>query len=318
MKRAILSSMFCVVISCQTSYRKDIGGNDTVYSDTGNNALKLHFNPRTNTSYYYNINNESEIEVEVEGKDVINLNKSTVGVNYAVDKDSAGNFLLNLHYDKIHLYSKNGDKETEIDAGNAASTNDPMEKMLGALKNASVTAIISPAGEVKTVQGYKELGDKIMAGINAPDVSSRIAMQQKLDRVIGEGLIKKNIEQLFKLFPDSTLQIGDTWTIQSKQKGEIDFNVATTYTLKDIDDGIAIIESEGEMSNDKGAANIMDQAVTGDLRGSQHGKFEVDAQTGMMLKNSIKANVKGTLQIMGRDIPVTINNTVNVESKRKK
>jgi hypothetical protein len=315
----------CIVflsVSCQMSSRPDkrhAGNNENTNGATSeSNTYKLHFNPAAGSSYYYTINNESDIELEVSGKEINNRTASNVGVAYDIQKDSAGNIVLNMRYDKIHLYSKNGDKETEMDAANAASTSDPVEKMLGVLKGASVSATINSKGEVAALKGYKELGDKIMANLNAPDLNSRNMAQSRVDQVIGEGLIKKNMDQLLNLFPDTTLRIGDTWTLSSKQPGEIAFKVTTTYTLKDIDDGIAIIESRGEMANDKGVANVMGQAVTGNLEGRQEGTAEIDIQTGMLLSNTIKAKVEGTLQIVGRDIPVTINNTVKMQGKRTK
>ena len=102
-------------------------------TETGSkdDALSLHLNLQPGSKYYYAINNETEMALEVQGKSISNKNESEVGLSYDFGKDSAGNYVLHMHYDKIHIYSKSGDKETELDAANAAATLDPTEKMLG-------------------------------------------------------------------------------------------------------------------------------------------------------------------------------------------
>jgi len=32
-----------------------------------------------------------------------------------------------------------------------------------------------------------------------------------MDKAIGEGIVKKNVDQLFKMFPDSAVHVGDKW-----------------------------------------------------------------------------------------------------------
>jgi len=75
--------------------------------------------PASGSKYYYEIKNESEIRAEIGNKKTDNQKKSTLGVSYEINKDSSEYFLVNLSYDKIHLYSKAGSEETDIDAANA-------------------------------------------------------------------------------------------------------------------------------------------------------------------------------------------------------
>ncbi|HEX6426428.1 MAG TPA: DUF6263 family protein [Niastella sp.] len=285
-------------------------------TDSKDGALSLHLNLQPGSKYYYIINNEYEIALEAGGKNISNKNKSDVDLTYDIQKDSAGNYLLQMHYEKIHLYTKSGDKESEMDADNASATFDPVEKMLGILKTTSITAVISPAGKIMGITGYKELGEKIIAGLNITDVQAKNMAREKWDKVIGEGLIKKNIDQAFHLFPDSAIQVGDTWKVQSQQKGDIPLNETSNYKLKDINDGIAYIESEGQLASDKTANNVMGYEVTGNLQGNQTGEYEVDAETGMLLKNKVTAKVEGSFQTMGREIPVIIKTIVKMAGKK--
>lgn len=66
-----------------------------------------------------------------------------------------------------------------MDADNAATTTDPLEKMLSALRSSNIIAVISPEGQVRSVSDCKEIGDKIMAGFSSSDQYSRKLAQRK-------------------------------------------------------------------------------------------------------------------------------------------
>lgn len=288
----------------------------SVVTETG--AYRFRLNPVVGSTYSYTISSESEITLEVNGKSISNKNKADIGLTYHIQKDSAGNFLLHMRYDKIHIYTKAGDKETDADADHAVATLDPVEKMLGLLKTANITGVINPAGKVIRIDGYTALAQKIMAGLNTTDEQSKSMAQVQLDKVIGDGLVRKSIDQVVNILPDSAIHIGDTWSGKTVQKGELTFNVKSNFKLKDVDDGIATIESKGEVASDKVDASMMGQSVTASLNGDQQGKYEIEAQTGMLLKNKTNAKMEGTIQMMGRDIPVTIETTLKMDGGKVK
>ena len=53
-------------------------------------------------------------------------------MSYLIQKDTAGNYIFNISYDKVKLYTKNNGIETDADAENAANSSNPVDKMLGA------------------------------------------------------------------------------------------------------------------------------------------------------------------------------------------
>jgi hypothetical protein len=322
LKLIILSGFVISMVACQSSAEagkkpgKVNDGAAAGSNTTSENSInKVSVNMVSGASYRYTITNESETEVEANDKKVNNQHKSDVTITYNIQKDSTGNYLLRLHYDKIHLYSKTGDQEVEMDAANADKSINPTEKMLGILKNSSIAATVSATGKVIAISGYKELGDKILAGLSGDEKSLNMAKGQ-WEKVIGEGMVKKSIEQLFSVLPDRKIQVGDTWKKNAQQTGEFNLNVASTFRLKDIEDGIASIASEGELTSSKGESQLMGYSVTSDLQGDQDGEYEVDTKTGMVLKNTTISKIKGTLQMLGKEIPVTMKTTLKMNGKK--
>jgi len=52
-----------------------------------------------------------------------------------------------------------------------------------------------------------------MSGLNILDMNTRQMVENQWNQVVGEGLIKKNIDDLFKVFPGRAIHIGDTWKV---------------------------------------------------------------------------------------------------------
>jgi hypothetical protein len=292
-------------------------GSDKRYNENENTVYRLHLNPPKDSKYYFIVSNESKLQMETDDKKVDNISRTTTGLNYSIQRDSIGNLLLQMTYDTIHIYSKTGEKEQEMDASNASLSINPVEKMLGVLKTAQINATISSKGEVTEIKGYKELGAQLINGFAQEDIYGRQAAQSQWDQLIGKGLIKKNLDQLFTIFPDSAIRIGDKWKIESKQEGEFGLNVKTFYRLKDIQDGVAVIESEGELVSDESPVNLAGYSVTANLKGSLDGEYRIETKTGMLLNSNIITHLKGIVQSNGKELPVTIENNLKVSGEKR-
>jgi uncharacterized protein DUF6263 len=292
-------------------------GSDKKNPDS-NSIYKLQLHPDIGSKYSYAITNESKTKIETDGKKIELKKKYDVEIHYEISKDSAGLFLINMGYDKIHIYTKNGDTESELDASNSANTTDPVEKMLGALKAANISAIVNAAGDIKAINGYQGIANDFLSAIKTNNISEKTKAQMQWKHLIEDEFVKKNMDQLFKIFPDSALHTGDKWKIFSTEKNDINIRIKNFYKLKAIHDGIADIESEGEIVADSTTSNLMGYDVTSDIKGEQTGVYLMDIKTGMLNQCNIKSQLEGSIQMLGRDIPVFIETLVKIEGKKIK
>lgn len=291
-------------------------GENKKISDPLNTSYHLHLNPKPGSHYYYDVSNRTETHVELEGQEIDNSNTTTVGITYSIEKDTGANYVFKMGYDKAHILTKTGDNETEMDAMNAKFSLNPAERMLGALKNASLVVSVSPNGNAKIVSGYKELSQQLMQGLDSNNINAREVAQKQLDKIIGEGIIQKNLDQLFNMFPDSTIRIGDKWKIDSKQNGDFNLNITTFYELKDISDNIALINSESDIASDNTPIAMMGYSVIPNLKGTQEGKYEVNTKTGMLMKETVQSEIKGNVQMAGREVPIKIKVKVEIDGRK--
>lgn len=291
---------------------------DTKYADAANKTYKLHLNPSNGSSYHYNVTNTTEMEIEADDNKVESTNKSVAGITYTINKDSSGNYLFNTKYDKLHLKIKNGENETEFDADNGRLTSNISERMLGLLKDASLTAIVTSAGDVKEIKGYKDLSIQFLSMLDPNDLNARQLAQRQLDKQIGGEMIKNTMNQLFKIFPDSAVHVGDKWKINLKSEGQLPVDTKTYFKLTDITNEIAFVTSSSEITSDNTPISLNGYDVVANLKGTQEAKYQIETKTGMLVNSETESEIKGKLQMMGKEIPVSIKVKIVIEGKRLK
>ncbi|MBS1918287.1 MAG: hypothetical protein JST87_18620 [Bacteroidetes bacterium] len=278
--------------------------------------FKLNIKPASGSDYYYDISNNSTVEIEVNEKKIETQNKTNVGINYKINTDSLGHFIVSLQYKKIHVYSKNANGESDIDAADSSTASDPTSKMLGLLTSSVITAIVNNSGEVIKIDGYRDVMNKTLSETVTLDLQTKEAMQKQWQQLVEQKLVKKNVDQLFRIFPDSAVHIGDKWKIISKETGDIGYLSKNFFTLESISDGIAKIESDGEITSDSVKTNYMNYEVMSNLNGTQKGEYEVDIKTGMLVNCSVEVGIKGVLEMMGKEIPINVSSDVKMKGKK--
>ena len=313
MKDKILLLFLVTVLSCKTSSdsERDFDKFDP------EKVYKIRLSPISGSSYSYEIQNETNIEFEVEGRNIENTSRSFVVINYLISNDSAGNYLFKVSIDSIHLFSDKDGVESDFDAANSTFSIDPVEKMLGIVKESTMKAIINDKGEVISIEGYDEIGDKILHAFPATDAATKAAVMNQWSQTLGESLVKKNLDQLFKIFPDSAVHLNDTWNLTTKEKGEFNLDIFNDFTLKSINTDLALIQSEGKIKTSNSAVGMFGFSnAVANLNGKQEGEFEMETKTGMLHSCKIKADISGNIQAMGRDIPVSITHRLKMKGTK--
>ncbi len=290
-------------------------GNDDKFDPAKTYQLKL--NPASGSSYAYEVKNENSSVLEIDDKEIKNESSTETQLQCHFDRDSIGNLLLTAAYKKIRLYSKNGDQVTEAEASDEVTPFSATQKILSFLREGKITVTLDEKGQVINMRGYEEVGNKIAAAMDPNDLAGQRAAKEQWERSFGDALVKKNLDQLFKIFPDSVVAIGDEWKLTSKQGGDFPIVVTGMYKLKTINEKIAIIGATGKISSGAdqvvvpggGKASIV-------LTGEQESEFEMEKETGMLIACRIKTNIEGVLQMMGREIPIKIKTTTTIKGKK--
>jgi len=106
--------------------------------------------------------------------------------------------------------------------------------------------------------------------------------------------------------------VGDRWKTEARDSAELPFLVKSTYQLQSINNGIAKLECQGDITSDSSRSGVPGMANAAELKGQQRGSYSVDIKTGMLTECKVTVDIEGTAHVMGHDIPITISTEVGI------
>ncbi|MFL5741038.1 MAG: DUF6263 family protein [Flavisolibacter sp.] len=275
--------------------------------DSHQKVYHLRLQPKAGSQYRYTVSSQTSIQTEIEGKKFEHMNGSEIQVLYDIEQDSSGNFIFQIHYEDLQLFSKANDPEKKQDEEQDSVSGNFISKALTVLKTQSISAVVSPAGEVIEMQGLTELSDRLVVSLGLKDQAALAAIRSQLDKMMGRDMVKGHLDQLLKIFPDSAIRIGDKWKISSAANEDPMLNSRSSFILKDVNDEIAFLQSASELDSGPNPLAIMGYTVIPQFKGKQEGSYEVETKSGMIMHSEVVSEVQGTMQMQGRQMPLVIN-----------
>ncbi|MEO6733206.1 MAG: DUF6263 family protein [Ferruginibacter sp.] len=312
----LLVGFICFIAGCKSGTKAGTRGHSSATDKDGHESYQFQLKLATGAKYNCNINSETITNIVVNDKEVISTNKSTFGLQYEVLYSSPDSIVLKATYQTFHIVIKSGDEEKVTDADNAAESQDPMEKLLSNIKGSSLIITMNNKGKVKAVTGSDAITEKVLAGLSLFDEASKQKVKAQLTKLIGNDFIKNNIESGFNFYPDSAVIAGNSWQAKITQPGEINLIANTTYTLNSLDEGIATVAVTSKVSTGNNKAIIINQQVNADIKGETNGSSEADMASGMLIFSKTTSQMEGTIQIMAKEIPITISTKKQINIKR--
>jgi|GEM_PF-5467148 len=258
------------------------------------------------SKYYYNIDNQTTTRFEVNKNKTENKNTVNAGIIYEVMSDSGGHYVVKMVFDKFTVHTKNADGEKDMTTESGQEPTDPAEQMLRRLKGNFVLITLDHKGVVLAVQGYKELADQILGGVNVMNPSDRQAMRQQLMNMFGEGFVKSISNEGLGLLPDSAVFVGGGWSKKINQSAGLNFSILGQYTLSSVENDIASIDVSGQINEKDSGANLFGSVVNLNLTGKEEGRYHADAKTGMLRDGESDIDLKGTVEVQLREVPLDI------------
>lgn len=300
---------------------------DNIVEDVINNvaidtsfSTRLQLNPPDASVYIYRSKNETSYDLKFDDREVKSSNASDVQYRYAVHKDSAGKFIMDILFDSIKVLSQKDNVKSEADAANAMLSVNPLERMLGMLKDQGIQVKLSASGVVESISGYEELGQRFLAKFAEDDTYGKTVAKEQWDKIIANGLVKGHLNQLFKAFPDAPIYQGFSWKLKERVEGELPLEMETTLKIKSVDpNGQIIIVSNADLKSAEDVIVEMpgQKGVTAKLSGYRKGILHVNAKTGMVERSEYISDMNGTILVLGNFVPIKIKNKVKLEGREK-
>lgn len=262
----------------------------------------------TPKKYYYTLISKSDIEAITESNNITSNTNATLGFYYQLQTDSVGNRIVKITYDKFHItVSKNDDEVDVYDSEKEGDASPLMDRVLAALKGATITVTADVKGNILSTVGTKEISDKINSLLPNYEGDDNEVVKKQLEDFIGAKFIKDNVTQNLSIIPDTALNIGSTWSQKTNLNGAIPIDATINYSLANVENGIGTINATANFENtaDK-PISIIGITANADLKGEITGKYKALEKSGFLINAETTLKIAGTLYVTNKEIPVNI------------
>ncbi len=249
------------------------------------------------------------IEVEQEvvqsmGPQAMTVNQ-TMRFDYSLKSaaaDAEGNIPLVMTYDRVAINQRTPQGEQKYDSaekrtpGVASSSENAFVGGLSGLVGAGFTAVVSPRGEVRRVEGVDALQAKALQGI--PEGPMKPMQTAQMQQMLTEESMIQQMEQILPVFPEKAVQVGDRWNQKGALKlGPLVMDVETTYEVTAIRSDSVDLKVSGTMSSSENAEAASEMSISV-KKGTREGTMVVDSD-GLITEGDAKMDMEIEIQVQG-------------------
>lgn len=276
---------------------------------------KLMMNFKKGDSFNVEMNTNLKTTMNILNQNVETDEVEKVLYNYKItdiDKDNV--YTIKATIKSIYMKSANEKGTNEYDSSKDIGKNDINSNLMTSLIGRAFTIKLTPVGEVKEIKGFDEL---------IKTWTSNTTEQDSLKKLFGNDALKEQVEQMFKLYPDKKVNVGDKWTTDMSISSGIPMSIKTTLQLKDKKNGIATIDENSKigMNGDKSVMDFGGLKFKLNLSGDQNGTIKIKENPGLITNREITQKITGTMsvegneQLNGKSFPITIESTISYKIK---
>lgn len=262
-------------------------------SPVAEEKILLRFQPAASTTYYFNNNSSYTAIRKMDTLEMKALSTKYAKIKMQVLSAEKGN--IKIDFSLLDARKTIKDDSSTIDYQYGKSMTDPGQdidrQLEDCLVNSPVTIFMNEKGEAVDMQGYEGIIAKMKVilekatGRSVPD--EYIAQQMSLPT--------ENIDNLFIVFPDTAVRIGESWEyVANSALQGMPITITSKYTLADRKDGIAYINLSSVVSIDKSqlTKEILDQMVNLKVTSYMNGTIQIEEKTGWPQKMKLSQLVE--------------------------
>jgi len=269
----------------------------------------LKFNLEKNKQYDYEIVWDMDQKV-MDRDNKINL---LAGYSFEVTEEKDKIKTLRGVYKSFRLYMKIMDMEMDIDTDKPVDTISEgenkgdqmsmMKKIFTGIKGKIFTMKVDEEGNVLSVSGFDEIINSMIdsAGVNE---DMKLQMKVSLMDQFNEQELKNQFAQVFMIFPNKSVKVGDSWQKKYLMSGKMPANFSTTYTVKQIEGNQVTLDAKTAIAPAGGEMEV---------KGEQTGTLLVDSKTGLVLH----AEFNQDMETKTGDFQITIHSKGKIKGKER-
>ncbi len=261
------------------------------------NRVLLKFNLKPGDKYLFSSVMKQLTTQEAMGREIKTTQHTTADYLYDVLSVQNGITTINVTFRAMKMdMDISGVKHVSFDSDKPEEA--PAE--LSALKDMVGKSFVMEVNEEGTVQSVKGLVE-IMGGAQSP-------LQQ-----LGftDSAMTHTMSQMTNIYPNKAVSVGEGWAkaLSAPLANLLHMDITATYTLTAISGKTAIVDVKGDIQFSKlknGATVPVMADADVSLTGTQNGTLELDIESGLPQKMTLKQDISGNLDIQGMKIPMSL------------
>lgn len=274
--------------------------------DGAGRTFHFRLNPPDSAIYRYHTTCETVLTV-VENREISRMQRSSrFIVDYLTSKDTS-DIMLDMTFSDFDYHEWNG---AGSQSGDAADVPGPVRAILNQIKSAGIFVRVRRKDQTVTMVGAEELANSAVDPYYA--AADRAQARTYWGGWAEEQLVWKNIAPFVRVTLDSVRQLGQRWTDTSTNAEEINFKINKQFRFDSLVGDVAIIRSQGSISNDRAGTWLAGRPVKGTLTGNEVGRYLVDTATGMPTEMDEVIDAQGNVEIEGRKRQIKITETIKL------
>lgn len=160
-----------------------------------------------------------------------------------------------------------------------------MSKIFSMIKGKKFDMKVNKEGKVLEVTGMDQLFGDMSDSLNL-DKADKEKMGEAFKQQFNSDDIKKQFAQLFYIFPQKKVKVGDSWEKSYETDGKMPAKYTTTYKVKDIDGNMVTLSSKTDIESSSDQMKIS---------GTQNGNLIVDSQIGLVVNADFDQDIDVTV-----------------------
>lgn len=212
-------------------------------------------------------------------------------------KDNIYDITINL-VSKKNSQSANG-KSIVIDTKGAAPKEEDLKMMWNvnkAIMGNKLQMKLKKNGEIVSITGFDAIYNKVNAFVETTKLSKeeKQGFKASLKNSFNEEIIKDQFVKNIMLFPKKGAKVGEKWTNTENASPDGSIKITTTYQLKSVGNGTAVIGLSGGIpkKSEKNTQNGLTRTLSSEL--SQNGTITLDQNTGWIKTQNISVKTSQT------------------------
>jgi len=259
--------------------------------------LKLQYTFVVGDNYELTQGSKQNIKQTIPGMGDVAVDIDLTGVmNLKVVELTATGAKVETTYKSIKMITKSPMGDVSMDSEGPADNT--QNKLIKALTGKSIYMYLTKQGKVEKIENAENLFSGL--GELGLDEAAAAAAKQSLQQSLGEGALKASIEGVLVSYPETAVNVGDTWKSSIGSASSFAMKTENVWTLSKQDGGTANIDGDGTVvTTDKEKVTpVNGMNAKADLNGRQAMKATINVKTGWPTEVKTLSEIKGVMTLL--------------------